>query len=51
MCSNLYAWIQLLLSTEEMQMMINLASVGETNTSGSITFPTFLRITEMTQWY
>jgi hypothetical protein len=43
--------MQLLLSAEEMKMMIALASNGPHDTPGRVAFPTFLRITEMTQWY
>ena len=42
---------QLMLSADEMSMMISLASVGDKDSPGLVTFPTFLTITEMTQWY
>ncbi len=43
--------LQLHLSVQEMQMMIDLASLGQQGKSGCVTFHTFLRIAEMTQWY
>ncbi len=43
--------LQLHLSAQEMQMMIDLASSGQSGNPGCVTFNTFLRIAEMTQWY
>ena len=50
-CLMLTHTLQLLLSADEVRMMVALASNGGEGGIGSVTFPTFLRIAEMTQWY
>ena len=43
--------MQLHLSVDEMHTMIAMASINNSDARGSVTYPTFLGIAEMTQWY